>query len=96
VELDDDVTAAVVAAEIDELDLYLTEPRLEGVTDVLKWWSLNAGKYPVLSRLALDKLSAPRTCFVSMLDKCMLTCYSNLNLCGASIQPWSAARLQHS
>lgn len=60
-ELDDDAATAVAAAAIDELDLYLTEPRVKGVTDVLRWWALNAGKYPVLSRVALDNLSAPRT-----------------------------------
>ena len=79
-ELDDDASAAVVAAEVDELDLYLTEPRLKGVTDVIKWWSLNAGKYPILSRLALDKLSTPRTCSVFMKYGSTLTDRSHFRL----------------
>ena len=69
-ELDDDEAAAVVAAAVDELDLYLTEPRVKGITDVLRWWALNAGKYPILSRVALDKLACPRTSFFSL-----MTCY---------------------
>jgi hypothetical protein len=64
-ELDDDAATAVAAAAIDEFDLYLTEPRVKGITNVLRWWHLNAGKYPILSRVALDKLSAPRTCLYS-------------------------------
>jgi hypothetical protein len=59
-EIDDDEAAAVVAASIDELELYLREPRVKGITDVLRWWALNAGKYPILSRVALDKLACPR------------------------------------
>ncbi|KAJ7442026.1 hypothetical protein FB451DRAFT_1190768 [Mycena latifolia] len=40
-ELDDDAATAIAAEAIDELDLYLTEPRVKGITDVLRWWALN-------------------------------------------------------
>ncbi|KIK49060.1 hypothetical protein CY34DRAFT_70720 [Suillus luteus UH-Slu-Lm8-n1] len=43
---------------INELDEYLQQP-LEKVDDALKWWSAQQKKYPNLSRMALDYLSAP-------------------------------------
>ena len=43
---------------INELDDYLQQP-LEKVDDALKWWSAHQQKYPNLSCMALDYLSAP-------------------------------------
>lgn len=43
---------------VNELDEYLQQP-LEKVDDALKWWSAQQKKFPNLSRMALDYLSAP-------------------------------------
>ncbi|KAF7322202.1 hypothetical protein MKEN_00744700 [Mycena kentingensis (nom. inval.)] len=60
-EVDDDAAAAVVAENVDELTLYLNEPRVKGITDVLLYWAASADKYPVLSRIARDQLACPPT-----------------------------------
>ena len=46
-----------------ELDIYLSESALEesedGKFDLLRWWKLNAERFPVLSCLAYDILAIP-------------------------------------
>ena len=44
-----------------ELDIYLSESTLEeeGLFDLLRWWKLNADRFPILSKLARDVLVVP-------------------------------------
>jgi hypothetical protein len=44
-----------------ELDIYLSEAIIEeeGNFDVLRWWKLNAERFPTLYRLARDVLAVP-------------------------------------
>lgn len=42
----------------DELDRYLSTD-VEAVEDVIRWWVEHRGKYPRLSRMALDYLTIP-------------------------------------
>lgn len=44
-----------------ELDIYLSESTLEeeGPFDLLRWWKLNADRFPILSKLARDVLAVP-------------------------------------
>jgi hAT family C-terminal dimerisation region/Domain of unknown function (DUF4413) len=48
-----------------DLEVYLGEPiymvEVENSFDVLKWWTQNCNKYPVLSKLARDVLCIPIT-----------------------------------
>ena len=50
-------------AKMSELDIYLKDEvcdcQQEDEFDILYWWSTNAYKYPVLSRIAKDVLAAP-------------------------------------
>jgi hAT family C-terminal dimerisation region/Domain of unknown function (DUF4413) len=45
--------------EADELTGYLAEPVIDDKADVLGWWRENAGRYPVLARIARDYLAIP-------------------------------------
>lgn len=48
-------------AKLSELDIYLKDdvcPQEDGF-DILCWWSNNAHKYPIVSRIAKDVLVAP-------------------------------------
>jgi hAT family C-terminal dimerisation region/Domain of unknown function (DUF4413) len=55
--------------EKSELEVYLEEPNyieVENVTfDVLKWWSQNCSKFPILSKLARDIFCIPITAVAS-------------------------------
>ncbi|XP_031131905.1 zinc finger BED domain-containing protein RICESLEEPER 2-like [Ipomoea triloba] len=44
-----------------ELEVYLSEAIIEedGEFDLLKWWKVNAGRFPVLSKMARDILAVP-------------------------------------
>ena len=44
-----------------ELDVYLSESIIEeeGSFDILRWWKLNAERFPILSSLARDVLAVP-------------------------------------
>ncbi|XP_050220889.1 zinc finger BED domain-containing protein RICESLEEPER 2-like [Mercurialis annua] len=44
-----------------ELETYLNEAPVESDEDfnILKWWKLNAGRFPILSRMARDILAVP-------------------------------------
>lgn len=51
----DNLATNVVTNEIDELDRYLSEPRVQdtGSTfEILKWWKNNAERFPILSVMA--------------------------------------------
>lgn len=52
---------STVLEDIDELDLYLTEPRLKTVSSVIKWWTDPAQKsrFPLLYLMAIDIFSIP-------------------------------------
>ncbi|KAA1095215.1 hypothetical protein PGT21_050224 [Puccinia graminis f. sp. tritici] len=57
-----------VASSTAELDLYLQEATLDTNSkpfDVLKWWSINSLRFPVLSTLARQILTAPMTSIAS-------------------------------
>lgn len=49
------------AIDQDELDTFLTSPCEDTNGDPLAWWMKNRARYPRLSRMALDYLSAPAT-----------------------------------
>jgi hypothetical protein len=54
-------------AQLSELQVYLEDavhPQ-EDAFDILSWWSSNAVKYPVISRIAKDVLAAPATSVAS-------------------------------
>jgi hypothetical protein len=54
-------------AQLTELQVYLEDavhPQ-EDAFDILSWWSSNAVKYPVISRIAKDVLAAPATSVAS-------------------------------
>ena len=50
-------------SKLSELDSYLSESCVEmieeGKFDILKWWRLNAERFPVLSKMARDLLAIP-------------------------------------
>lgn len=54
-------------AKLSELDIYLKDdvcPQEDGF-DILCWWSTNAHKYPIVSRIAKDVLAAPASSVAS-------------------------------
>ncbi|KAF7300003.1 hypothetical protein MKEN_01322600 [Mycena kentingensis (nom. inval.)] len=53
--------AAVAAVLKDEFAVYLAQPRVAGVANVLRWWRDREKEFPVLSRLARDYLSISPT-----------------------------------
>ena len=50
-------------SKLSELDYYLSESCVEiieeGKFDILKWWRLNAERFPILSKMARDLLVIP-------------------------------------
>ena len=50
-----------------QLELYLEEPKQEGVTDLdaLSYWKVNAARFPDLAKMARDVLSIPVTTVAS-------------------------------
>ena len=54
------------AGDVDELDVYLSQP-VEKVRDVIQWWWDHCAVFPRLSVMALDFLSIPdKTCSVHL------------------------------
>jgi hypothetical protein len=51
----------------DELDIYLGSDT-EETDDPISWWVDNAGRFPTLSRMALDYLNIPGTCIIYILE----------------------------
>ena len=55
--------AGLGGSKLSELDSYLSESCVEmieeGKFDILKWWRLNAERFPILSKMARDILAIP-------------------------------------
>ena len=50
-----------------DLNRYLEDPLVKRTPDfdVLQWWKMNNGKYPILAKMAKDLLAIPMTTVVS-------------------------------
>lgn len=46
---------------VDELQVYLTLPTIDGQIKPLEWWKINELQYPNLARMARDYLAIPAT-----------------------------------